>query len=183
MNKSCYVLVVLVLLFSGANTQTKFKYRGYSQIKLIKTIVEKNPIISESRGKSLVKSVGYNTLPTGIYFDEDSYIANVPQVDKLKAHNQPHIYIRINVMENSNNPNIYWGSILVCLEMKGNSLFIEYTTKDDSKDLWAPDLATHSIMQKGTILNNWTANKITNFVRNYIQEIFDELNIRIRESP
>ena len=81
-----YCLFMFFLL-SLSVPQSNYKYRGYSKIKLIEIIGEKNPIISEYRLNSMAISMGYNTLPKGIYFDKDSYNANVSNVELLMSGN------------------------------------------------------------------------------------------------
>lgn len=193
-----YVLILTILptvLFSVIPFETT--YRGYSTIDYIGVIVIKNDIITEKEVQTIVKSIGINTLPNNIYFDEKLFIANHTMEESWELSFKPNMFIAINAIRNKTDPNKYSGHIEVNLEGNSISSFIKVRPTDkfiDSSDLslqkkeewkkkWSKKSASYDIIIRGQVFTYSTKSQIKNKLREYVQEIFDELNILIRDYP
>lgn len=180
-------------------SQPKYEltYRGYSNFDYIETIVEDNKIISEEDVKTIVKSIGIRTLPNNFYFDLEKYKVNLTLEEFWQSYSQPNLYVNIQTFRDKVEPNKYSGHIEVNLRGSANSIFIEMRPTDyfiDNSELttqqkeawkkkWSKKHASYNIIPKGNTFIYATKSQIKNILRGFIQEIFDELNILIRDYP
>lgn len=181
-------------------------YRGYSKIKYIEVWINDNSILSNYEAENMVKSVGYNTLPDNILFDSEKYnkywADQYSLTGKMSTNKELTLSIDINAFSTKENNNLYFASIEVCLEGHALSELIEYRISDkmieklkkngnaESKEdweqyrnKWFKNSARYIMFRRGGLTVYSSKDDIKRGIRKYVQEIFDELMIAIKEYP
>lgn len=194
------ILFALLLIFTRitfSQDDLVVIYRGYGMINYIGTEVYPNDIMTDDEVERIVNSIGIKTLPDNIYFSEKSFKAHHTQEEFWETFSQPYIDVIIHVKSHSNDQTKYWGKIEVSLIGHGSSNSIEMRlsdynidktdmpleTKERMKNKWSKTSAKYEILSESMIITHYEKNRIKSITRELIQEIFDELNILIRDYP
>lgn len=184
----CITLIIISVSYS--QVESHGFYRGFKNIKLIGLIIGKNDIITRDEADIIIKSIGIKTLPNYLYFSGDIWPNNID------ISGQPFLTIDVVTIKSKINQNKYTGRVDIALNGWANSKMIEYTQerppseltekmkdKWEDKQFWINRVVSYDIIHKGTVFAYYDKYEIKEIVREFIQEIFDELNILIRDYP
>lgn len=195
------ISLFLLIITSYVISQEINTYKGYSKIEFIDTVINDNPIITKDKFLKIVKSVGYNTLPNNIRLDLDllEYFTNLSDE---KSGSVQLFEINVNVLAfDDDPPHKRSGYLNVSLRGTNESELIETRIADSLIDAsfnrgdideervkflksdWDSEIIMYEMIGKSMIFRNYNDKDIIQQIRSYIQEIFDELNILIREYP